>query len=563
LWLETLEDRVVPSLVNHGGAILPSIQAQALYLGSNWATSPIPASTFDGFLATTVDGTTSAPAPYLAMLKNAGFNGVTGAGSSLAGVTDNSTIAGTITDAQIEADLAADISNTSGNTPGVEQPGANTLYFVFVQPGTVVSLGNGQDSTNTFLAYHTSYTANGSLIRYAVVPFHGTAGNAQDPWLNSAQDSMTVAASHEMAEAITDPDGRTWFDRSGNEIGDIVNGVTVYLNGYAVQREAAIPGSQSNFLAMTPAGSVASHAVTFSVGGGALNVSETGGGSFTAANPSGETGQAVSVTGQGIDDFGQPMADVVFSDGNAYEYHDFAAPTNTSTSNPNFFPWTSLGGNVKQAVAGQGVSYVLLKNGNLGEYVDPNYATSYYGYGVNPGSRFGTIASNVTGIVAVGTDQEAVNAVEYTVKGSSNVREWRDVTAQSSTNTSGFHPSGMSVTTVGSLGGVVAPPAPSPNGNGFVSPPIATGNTAPLSSSSNLGVVALSLAAPAPAVSNAVFQSPGPSVFASQRQVEVTVAVTVRADLSGGDPDDQGVEMPTDPTDAADAVPTWFGNVQI
>src|SRR5207245_1065603 len=161
-------------------------------------------------------------------------------------------------------------------------------------------------------------------------------------------DSMTVAATHETAEAITDPDGTTWFDRSGNENGDVVNGSTVYLNGYAVQREGSIPASLSNFLPMTPTGSVAGHGVSFSI-----------------------------------------------------------------------------------------VSYVMLTNCNLGEYVDPNYSTRFYGYGVNPGSHFGTIASNVTTILTAGTDQVGVNAVEYTATahGKTSTYEWRDVTGQASTTT--------------------------------------------------------------------------------------------------------------------------------
>jgi hypothetical protein len=435
--LEVLEDRVTPALINHGGPVLASIQAQAVYLGSGWNG----ATPFDGFLNTTVNGTSAAPSPYLAMLKNAAFTGVTGAGSTLADVNDPVSLSGTVTDAGIQTELQNQIKS------GALQPNTNSLYFVFVQPNVVVSFGNGQDSTNTFLAYHSSFSYNGSLVRYAVVPNHGTAGNAQDAWLTSPFDSMTVAASHEMAEAITDPDGSTYFDRAGNEVGDIVNGSTVYLNGYAVQREASIPATVANFLPMTPTGSTAGHAVTFSVVAGVLNVSEDGGVTFTAAaNPSGEKGKVVSISTQGIDDFGQPMIDVVFSDGNAYEYHDFAPNTPTAIDNPSFFPWTSLGGNVKQAVAGQAVSYVLFTNGNLEEFVDPNYFTYYYGYGVNPGARRGVIASGVTSIIAAGVDQLGVNAVEYSVTshGKTTTYEWRDVTGQASTSTAGFIPEHLS-----------------------------------------------------------------------------------------------------------------------
>lgn len=432
--VEVLEDRVVPALLNHGGPIIASIQTQALYLGSGWTAAPIPTSQFDTFLSKTVTGTKAAPTPYLGMLSKTGFTGVTGGGSASPGAVDNISVPGTILDSQLQTDLASAISSGL-----VQAPDANTVYVLYVQPNVVVDLGNGQNSTNAFLGYHSSFTdANGNAIRYAVIPYAGgTVGNAQAQWLPSAFDSMTAVTTHELSETITDPDGTTWYDRSGNENGDIVNGSTVYLTGYAVQREVALPGSQANFLATTPAGATAGHTATFGGVGGALVVDGK-----TVANPSGETGTIVSLSGvQGIDDFGQPMTAVVFSDGKAYEYHDFLPGNPTAAANPGFFPWTSLGGNVKQAVAGQAVSYVLLTNGNLGEYVDPNYTTYYYGYGVNPGARSGgTIASNVTAITAVGTDQIGVNAVEYTVRGSSAIVEWRDVTGKASTTTSGFTP---------------------------------------------------------------------------------------------------------------------------
>jgi hypothetical protein len=441
--LMQLEDRLAPALLNHGGPILTSVQAQALYLGSGWNAASIPTSQFDSFLSTIVSGTKAAPAPYIAMLKNGGF-GADGSGRTLPGVADNIAVSSDLLDSQIQADLTAAIQNN----PNVQQPYANTLYVVFVQPGVVVDLGSGQTSTNTFLAYHSSFTSSVGLIRYAVVPYHGTGGNAQASWLTSAFDSMTAAATHELAEAITDPDGTTWYDRSGNEIGDVVNGSTVYLNGYAVQREGSMPASLSNYLPMTPTGATAGHSAAFLVGAnGVLDVSEAGGAFSPVANPSGETGKVVSVSKQGIDDFGQPMVDVVFSDSNAYEYHDFLPNNPTATANPSFFPWTPLSSNVKQAAAGQGVSYVLLTNGLLGEYVDPNYFTYYYGFGVNPGAgRNGAIASGVNSILAAGTDQVGGNAVEYTtvVRGVPTTHEWRDVTGAASSSTSGFKPSNTS-----------------------------------------------------------------------------------------------------------------------
>jgi hypothetical protein len=432
--LEALEDRLTPSLVNHGGAIISNVQGQALYLGSDWSTNSTLAgqtTKFDSFLKATVSGS------FMTMLAKAGYTGPQGAtigtGADTPGKVDNVSVPADLLDSQIQSDLQAAI-----NSNLVQSPNSNTLYFVFVQDNVVVDFGNGETSVNAFLAYHSSFTgSNGSLIRYAVVPYHGgSVGNAQEPWLNTF-DSMTEAASHELAEAVTDPDGTTWWDRSGNEVGDTVNGSTVYLNGYAVQRISSIPGSVSNFLPMTPAGATASHQVAFALKNGSLY-------EFSSSNPGGTlvplpsglaAGTAVvSISDQGIDDFGQPMIDIVYSNGTAYEYHDFADRTvPTFTSNPSFFPFTYLGSGVKMAVAGQAASYVLFTNGTLEEYIDPNYSTFYYGYGVNATPfRGGLIAKNVSAISA-GTDKVGVNSVDYTtiVSGKTSLSEWRDLIAKS------------------------------------------------------------------------------------------------------------------------------------
>jgi hypothetical protein len=382
---------------------------------------------FDDFLQKTVSGS------YLTMLGNAGYTGV-GAGSATTGAIDNVALPSDLLDSQIQSYLQSAIANQTNITSGhVQANTSNALYVVYVQDNVVVDFGNGENSTNAFLAYHSSFTAsNGQLIRYAVVPFHGTGGNAQNPWLG-AFDSMTDAASHEIAEAATDPDGFTWFDRYGYEIGDTVAGSTVYLNGYAVQREGSIPGSIFNYLPMTPTGATASHQVAFTLSGGVVY-------EFSAAHPNGAalptlpSGLGVrSISDQGIDDFGQPMIDVVDVGGNAYEYHDFADTTvPTYTANAGYFPYTPLGSGVKQAVAGQGVSYVLFTNSQLKEYVDPNYYTYYAGYGVNPAGRGGVIASGVLAISA-GTDKIGANSVDYatTVNGKTALYEWRDVIARS------------------------------------------------------------------------------------------------------------------------------------
>jgi len=143
------------------------------------------------------------------------------------------------TDDQIQAEIRAQIK--AGALP---PPDANTIYAVFTSEGVVVRGSDGSTSENAFLAYHEySYAADSSFsdtgdsqegnFAYMVVPTEKdqrTAGVVKKytPHLE------TVGISHELAEAVTDPEPGLqalgqggWFDAVGRngEIGD----VPVYL----------------------------------------------------------------------------------------------------------------------------------------------------------------------------------------------------------------------------------------------------------------------------------------------------------------------------------------------
>src|SRR5262249_3980811 len=110
-----------------------------------------------------------------------------------------------------------------------------------------------------FLGYHGAFagrdaSGRGADVRYAVITYPGGAvGNASIRSLSAVQQ-LTEVSSHELAEAITDPDVNYkrlgWYDDRLGEIGDIVNGQFVTLNGYVVQKEAG-----KNDQALSPAGS--------------------------------------------------------------------------------------------------------------------------------------------------------------------------------------------------------------------------------------------------------------------------------------------------------------------
>ncbi len=180
-------------------------------------------------------------------LARAGFN--VGPGSAVAGAVDNVplTAGSTITDALIRSRLQADV-----NSGLLQAPNANTLYVVYVQPDVAVNLGSGQGTTQQgILGYHTAFVGAGAVsIRYAVVVSPGgAAGNSILPEAKTAIDQLTAVTSHELAEAVTDPDvnsivnnGRLgWFDPQRGEIGDIEENnpnAFVLLDGHLVQEVA-------------------------------------------------------------------------------------------------------------------------------------------------------------------------------------------------------------------------------------------------------------------------------------------------------------------------------------
>jgi hypothetical protein len=241
--VEALEDRQVPTVQFFGGNVLPQVQAQALYLGSEFSSAPTNGQTakLDAFLKDLTGGA------YMQALARAGYG--VGPGSAVAGAVDNVALApgSVIGDDFIQASLQADI-----NRGLLRAPGANTLYVVYVEPNVAVDLGFGQGTTQQgILGYHTAFLAdNGAAIRYAVVVTPGgAAGNSVLPEARTAFDQLTAVTSHEVAEAVTDPDINSnvnfgqlgWFDPQQGEIGDVTENhpsAYVRLHGNLVQEVA-------------------------------------------------------------------------------------------------------------------------------------------------------------------------------------------------------------------------------------------------------------------------------------------------------------------------------------
>lgn len=162
----------------------------------------------------------------------------------------------------IQKTLPATLSNTDiltlVHTAANAHGSDGHVYHVFLRSGVDVCVSAGvcyspnNLSTFAFCAYHGSvdFRDIGHVV-YTVEPFQNVPGcsEAQPSPNGPLVDSTNTTLSHELIEAITDPDGDAWFAQNsllefGEEIGDIClnpfgQDPVVNLSGktYAIQAE--------------------------------------------------------------------------------------------------------------------------------------------------------------------------------------------------------------------------------------------------------------------------------------------------------------------------------------
>jgi hypothetical protein len=156
-----------------------------------------------------------------------------------------------IDDAQIVAELAAQLTTGSLSPPERNAAGGtDTVYMVYFPAGKTVTL-RGETSCVSFCAYHGAFDWRGRSVYYAVLP-DMSAGSGCDTGCGSGSPfaTATSVSSHELAEAITDPEVSlaaaaapplAWYDPDNGEIGDICNGLDASIRSadgtpYVVQK---------------------------------------------------------------------------------------------------------------------------------------------------------------------------------------------------------------------------------------------------------------------------------------------------------------------------------------
>ncbi|MEN3332780.1 MAG: hypothetical protein V7641_2145 [Blastocatellia bacterium] len=106
---------------------------------------------------------------------------------------------------------------TSGRLP----KSTNGIYFVLTSQDVTATSG----FCTRYCGWHTHATISGSDIKYSFVGnaarcLSSCAAQSTGPNGNAGADGMASIVSHELEEAVTDPDLNAWYDTSGEENAD-------------------------------------------------------------------------------------------------------------------------------------------------------------------------------------------------------------------------------------------------------------------------------------------------------------------------------------------------------
>ena len=210
-------------LTYRGGPLLTAVQVVTVFWGAAWSEAPQQAiaTSLSDFLRFVVSSA------YLDQLAEYSAPRQTiGRGSFEGTATLTDTAAGaSVADAAIQQTLDQHVAGKS-----LPAPTPNSLYFVFLPPGVTVVAGKDK-SCQVFCGYH-DRTAGG--LSYAVVPSPDCAGCLGGL---APLQALTSVASHELAEAVTDPvPGQGWYDDANGEIGDMCAWENKALGQWTVQK---------------------------------------------------------------------------------------------------------------------------------------------------------------------------------------------------------------------------------------------------------------------------------------------------------------------------------------
>lgn len=208
------------NLIDHHGPEISNASFVQIYYNPSVANSTATpngttiASYINGFAnaySSGLDYDASPTSDYTIIQQYGSSNPISAALPNLGQVVDTQSAVNRISDGGVQNYLSTVF------TRGLAPVSANNVYGVYFPHGMKIALQGGT-SCSAFCGYHSHFTYNGTVIKYAVFPY--TDCRACSLSGKTVADILTIVTSHEIREAVTDSLGTAWFDSQGNEADD-------------------------------------------------------------------------------------------------------------------------------------------------------------------------------------------------------------------------------------------------------------------------------------------------------------------------------------------------------
>ncbi len=197
------------NLINHGGPTITSAKVISIFWGHEWGSQSSPSALANSMLG--FFSQFGATGEYKVITQYSNIQ-LTDLGQAY--WVDQVNPPTAVTDTMIQNEVIAYFGQ--GHTPN-----NSTIYEVFL-PSTSYSVIGSATSCGgpnlQFCAYHSNFTYGSNDVKYASMPYPGCGGCQSSGF--SVEHNFDHFACHETREAVTDPDGNAWYDRSGNEADD-------------------------------------------------------------------------------------------------------------------------------------------------------------------------------------------------------------------------------------------------------------------------------------------------------------------------------------------------------
>ena len=200
---------------NHGGPVI--VQAHLVYIF--WGPSFASGGSLASYAATlqAFRNQYGTNGEYNVITQYSGSNGtiaLTNLAAGTADMFDTTTPPTNVTDAIVQSEVNKYLTTNTFD--------ASAIYEVVIPSGSYSSSGGSTSCGGpalSYCAYHGNFTGSGHDIRYAIEPYPSCSGCAVSGWTAVQNEEHFVC--HETREAVTDPDGTTWWNgRTGAELDD-------------------------------------------------------------------------------------------------------------------------------------------------------------------------------------------------------------------------------------------------------------------------------------------------------------------------------------------------------